>query len=303
MDFDTLRLFASACEAGSLVKVASKEGIAPSGLTKRIQGLERDLGVSLMRRVYRGIAPTPAGQLLLEKTGTLLKNFAEVRDMLDLYRVGDNGIVTIMGSYSMIAGRLTDDITQFMAQEENSKIRINLLEGDKQSIADAVRNGRVAIGVLWTATETSGMQLFPYHQDQAAIVVNQQHPLARLEKMSYSRFLQYDSVRTKTTPMVERMLERTGQIPDLPNRNRIEVPNFDTLLRLVRDRPLAGLCPTEVALRYAKSFGLKIIPLTDAWSKRHHVLACQEATPLHPAAQALLNYLRHVAMPVHASRP
>jgi DNA-binding transcriptional LysR family regulator len=296
MNLDTLRIFASACEAGSLIKVAEKEGLSPSGLTKRIQVMEKDLGVSLIRRVYRGIAPTPAGQLLLEKTGTLLKHFVEVRDMLDMYQAGDNGIVTIMGSYSMTAGRLTDDISRFLSLPGNSKIRIHLLEGDKQTIANAVRDGRVAIGVLWTATETSGMQLFPYHQDQVAVVVNHQHPLAKLTQMSYSRFLHHDSVRTKTTPLVERMLERTGQAHSVPQRNRMEVPNFDTLLRLVKDRPLAGLCPIEVAQRYAKHFQLKVIPLTDKWAKRHHVLACQEATPLHPAAQTLLDHLRTQAI-------
>lgn len=295
MNFDALRLFSSACQAGSLIQVAKREGIAPSVLTKRIQGLEKELGVPLIKRIYRGIAPTPAGKLLLEQAGTLLKNFTEVRDMLSLYQSGNSGVITVMGSYSMVAGRLTEDIGKFLSRENNNKIRIHLLDGDKQAIADAVRDGRVAIGVLWNATETSGLQLHPYHQDQAAVVVNQQHPLAKLDKMGYSRFLLHDSVRTKTTSLVERMLERTGKINAQPKRNRIEVPDFDTLLRLVKDHPLAGLCPVEVARRYAKPFQLKVIPLTDVWAKRHHVLACQEATSLPPAAQALLDHLRQQA--------
>jgi DNA-binding transcriptional LysR family regulator len=295
MDFDTLRLFASACEAGSLTKVATRENLAPSVLTKRIQGLERDLGVTLTKRVYRGIVPTPAGLLLLEKTGTLLKGLAEVRDMLSLYQAGETGIVTVMGSYSMVAGQLTDDISKFLAQTGRSKVRIKLLVGEKQEIATAVRDGRVAIGILWAATETSGLQLHSYRRDQAAVVINLQHPLAHLNKISYQRFSQYASIRTQTTPLVERMLERTGQINSPSQENRIEVPDFDTLLRLVRDQPLAGLCPLEVAQRYAKTFALKAIPLTDTWAKRQHVLVCQEASSLHPVAQSLLDFLSQQA--------
>jgi hypothetical protein len=45
------------------------------------------------------------------------------------------------------------------------------------------------------------------------------------------------------------------------------------------------------SVHYAKPFALKVIPLSDTWAKRQHVLVCQEASQLHPVAQSLLNFL------------
>lgn len=292
MDIDNLRLFVAACETRNLAKIAARENLSPATLTKRIQKLEASLGMALIRRVHRGIEPTPAGLLLLEKGKHLLGNFQDLQEMMGMYSDNHAGVVSVMGSYSMTAGRLTDDLAKFLTLAENKNIKIQLKEGDKQAIVDALRDGRVSLGVLWTATETSGLDLYPYHEDRAGIVVHADHPLAERSELAYSDIAAYETVRTHSTRKVELMLERAGSLRVVPWRNRIEVPSFETLLRMVRTARFAGLCPVQVAKPYTELWGLKVIPLSDAWAKRHHVIACQNSEILPPATRALLNHLR-----------
>lgn len=296
MDLDTLRLFVASCEVGNLAQVAARENLSPSALTKRIQKLEHQLGTQLIKRVHRGIEPTPAGHLLMEKSAVLLGNVQDIRDMLHMHGEPAAGVVTVIGSYSMTAGKLTEDIGNFLSLHENKKVTINLKESDKQGIVDALRSGRASLGVLWNAVETSGLQTFNYHSDHASIIVSHKHPLAKHDSITYDQIFDFETVRTKTTRRTELMLQRLGHILELNRRNRIEVPSFEALLRLVHQCGFVGLCPQGVAEQYQATFKFKIIPLTDSWAKRTHVIACLNEATLHPAAQLLLNHLKAQAL-------
>lgn len=291
MDIDTLKLFVVACELGNLSQVARRFNLSPPTVTRRIQQLEKELGVSLIQRVHKGIAPTADGRLLVEKSTTLLKYLQNITEWIPTTQQR-SGLVTIIGSYSMNAGLLLDDLESFLALDENKNIRIQLKDGDKQTIADDLRNGVAELGVLWNATDTSGLQLYPYRSDQAAAVVHRSHPLAQKNQVSYEDTVQYETVRTKTTQNVELMLRRTGSIEEIAQRNRMEVPTFDAVLRLVKTGRYVGLCPAEVAGKYADFFEIKVMPLTDKWAKRRHVIACSNSLTLSPASLALLEHLK-----------
>lgn len=291
MDIESLKLFVVACELGNLSQAARRVNLSPPTVTRRIQQLEKELGVPLVQRVHRGIAPTAEGRLLVEKSATLLNYLNSITEWAPKSQKR-SGLVTIIGSYSMCAGLLLDDIESFLSLEENKNIRIQLKEGDRQMIADDIRNGAAELGVLWNATDTSGLQLFPYRLDHIAAVVNSKHPLAFKETVSYDEAVQYETVRTKTTQNSESMLKRTGGIVDLAQKNRVEVPTFEAVLRLIKTGRYVGLCPIDIAAQYAEPFNLKIIPLSDRWAERTNILACSNTLTLSLAGQALLDHLR-----------
>jgi DNA-binding transcriptional LysR family regulator len=291
MDTENLRLFVAACEAGSLLKVAQRENLSTPTLTRKIQQLEEHLGTTLLKRGRRGVQPTPEGLLLLEKSMHLLGLIDDLHNLLPSHGKQRSGVITIMGSYSMTAGRLLDDIHNYLLMDENKHVRVILKEADKQTIVDQVRSGGASMGVFWDATETSGLQTFPYGHDQAAVVVHRTHPLARESSVSHKDIIHFPTVRTKTTRLVEVMLERSGIIDSVSQNNRIEVPTFEALLRLVRHGQYAGICPAEVAQVYADFFELKILPITDRWAHRKHVIGCLNSAALTSAARGLLDHL------------
>lgn len=291
MDIENLRLFVSICEAGSLLKVARHEQLSASTLTRKIQQLEQDIGIKLLKRGRRGVQPTPEGQLLLEKSTHMLGLFDDLRGSVAGHGKQRSGVITVMGSYSMTAGRLLSDIHNYLSAEENKNVRIILKEADKQTIVDHVRSGRAAMGVFWDATETSGLETFPYCHDHAAVVVHHAHPLAKKSNVSYKDIIPYQTVRTKTTQLVEAMLERSGTIESVAPNNRIEVPTFEALLRIVSHGDFVGICPAEVAEVYAEFFKLEILPLKDKWAHRRHVIGCLNTAALTTAARSLLDHL------------
>lgn len=57
--------FVEACHVGSLSAVADLLGYTQSAVSRQITALERDLGVTVLRRLPRGVRPTAAGEALL----------------------------------------------------------------------------------------------------------------------------------------------------------------------------------------------------------------------------------------------
>jgi LysR family nitrogen assimilation transcriptional regulator len=67
MELRELRYFRTVVESGSFSKAAVKLMVAQPSLSRQIRALEYELGMSLLRRNARGVSPTEAGKVLLER--------------------------------------------------------------------------------------------------------------------------------------------------------------------------------------------------------------------------------------------
>ena len=64
-DLDDLAAFAAVARTRSFTRAAAELGLSPSALSHAMRGLETRLGVRLLARTTRSVAPTPAGERLL----------------------------------------------------------------------------------------------------------------------------------------------------------------------------------------------------------------------------------------------
>src|SRR3569623_1765579 len=70
--FEGLSAFAMIVDRGSFVRAAAQLGVTPSALSQTIRQLEDRLGVRLLHRTTRSIAPSAAGEKLLARLRPML---------------------------------------------------------------------------------------------------------------------------------------------------------------------------------------------------------------------------------------
>ncbi|RZM35343.1 MAG: LysR family transcriptional regulator, partial [Sphingomonas sp.] len=75
-DLDDLAAFAAVARVGSFTRAAAELGLSPSALSHAMKALETRLGVRLLARTTRSVAPTPAGDLLLRSIEPALASIA-----------------------------------------------------------------------------------------------------------------------------------------------------------------------------------------------------------------------------------
>lgn len=72
-----LTAFLAVAEARSFTKAATKLGLSQSALSQIVQRLEQRLGMRLLNRTTRSVAPTEAGELLLQTLAPALDDWMQ----------------------------------------------------------------------------------------------------------------------------------------------------------------------------------------------------------------------------------
>lgn len=77
--FDDLAAFTQVAKERSFTRAGAKMGVSPSALSQTIKGIEERLGVRLLTRTTRSVAPTEAGERLLK---SIAPRFEEIEHAL-----------------------------------------------------------------------------------------------------------------------------------------------------------------------------------------------------------------------------
>lgn len=83
MNISQLRAFVEVVERGSFSEAARAMGVSQPAVTMQIQGLESDLGVTLLERRYRRVDLTEAGRALLPTARTVMAELDEARTEIE----------------------------------------------------------------------------------------------------------------------------------------------------------------------------------------------------------------------------
>src|SRR6266481_6139167 len=79
-DLNILSAFLAVAEQKSFTRAAKRMGVSPSAMSHAIRGLEEGIGVRLLSRTTRSVAPTEAGEQLLARLRPAL---ADIQGALD----------------------------------------------------------------------------------------------------------------------------------------------------------------------------------------------------------------------------
>lgn len=291
LDLTSLRYFVAVCETGNISRAAEQQHVVPSAISKRLVLLEQDFGVALFERRRRGVSPTPAGEALLAQARGLLSSAARIAQDMASYGAGVRGHVRLLGTVSAIAESLPDDVAAFMGKAAHRDIQVHIEEEFSREIVRRVKDGNAPLGVLWDIANLDGLRTVPYRVDQLSLVVHGSHPLATRKRVAFEDALPYELVGLQSPSAVNAVLEKAAAIAGRPLEFRSTVSNFEAALRVVRANLGSAIVPKDVAQSHARTYGLKVLPLTNAWAKRNYVICFRSREHLSKAAEMLLDFL------------
>jgi DNA-binding transcriptional LysR family regulator len=110
-----LAAFAAVAEHRSFRKAADALGVSRSALSHTLLGLERNLGVRLLNRTTRSVAPTESGAALLTRLDPVLRDLDAALDMLADTR-GPSGALRINANKAATRLLLGDVVPVYLAR-------------------------------------------------------------------------------------------------------------------------------------------------------------------------------------------
>ena len=95
MEMNDLAAFVSVARAGGFRDAARVASVSPSSLSIAVRRLEAKLGLRLLNRSTRSVAPTEAGQRLLDKIAPLFSEMEAALDVLNGFREKPTGTLRL----------------------------------------------------------------------------------------------------------------------------------------------------------------------------------------------------------------
>jgi DNA-binding transcriptional LysR family regulator len=289
----SLRLFVAVCEERNIARAAEREALVASAVSKRIAAIEAGIGAPLLVRGRRGIEPTAAGEALLRQAREVLSTMARMRAELSDFATGAQGSVRVVAAPSVLAEDLADDIGAFLAL--HPKVRVSLDERLSSEIVKAVREGSADLGVLWDASDLSGLTLLPYRRDHLCLVTPLGHALAARRRIAFAEALPHVTVAAAHGGKMDQMLQREAARLGQTLVYRTLVSGMDAAARIVAAGLGPAILPREAVRLHAVSRRLALVPLTDAWAERRFVICLRADGTVSASARLLAEALQRAA--------
>ncbi|MDM9995294.1 LysR family transcriptional regulator [Bartonella henselae] len=130
LDWDKLRVFHAAAEAGSFTHAAQMFHLSQSAISRQVSALEQEVGVSLFQRHARGLILTEQGEILYRTTHDVLMKLESARSQLSESCEKPAGNLRVTSTFGMGAGWLVERMPEFLSLYPD--MRIQLLFDDKE---------------------------------------------------------------------------------------------------------------------------------------------------------------------------
>ncbi|RJX33325.1 MAG: LysR family transcriptional regulator [Oxalobacter sp.] len=132
-----IEAFVSVVDKGSLARAALEQGITPVMLGRRIDALEKRLGVKLMHRTTRHLSLTEQGNLFLEHSRKLLTDLDHAEKLVSEGRHKATGHLIVTAPAAFGRKHVAPYAPAFL--EANPEVRISFNLSDQ--VVDLVREG------------------------------------------------------------------------------------------------------------------------------------------------------------------
>ena len=114
LDWDKLRVFHAAAEAGSFTHAAEKLRLSQSAISRQVSALEQDVGVPLFNRHARGLVLTEQGEMLFRTAHDVLVKLETIKTKLTENKDKPSGVLRVSTTVGLGAGWLTERIQEFL---------------------------------------------------------------------------------------------------------------------------------------------------------------------------------------------
>ena len=283
-----LRLFAAVAEAGTITAGARAVHLSLAAASARLQALEAAVGAALMQRAKTGITLTDAGRTLLRHAGRLQHEMDALHAGMAAHAHGVRSTVRLLCNTAAISEYLPPLLGPFLAARP--QVDVELRELDSQYVLFAMRQERADLGIVADYVATDGLATRTFREDRLVAVLPAALAEGSTRAIAFSALLEQPCVGLPAEAGLSRFLQARALQQGRGLHHRVQVPGFESLMRLVGDGVGVAVMPAPTAARLAGP-AVRVLPLSDDWAVRRLLVCTSADEALTPAAAALMDAL------------
>ncbi|MBW8481674.1 LysR family transcriptional regulator [Actinomadura parmotrematis] len=177
MDLRLLGYVVAIAEEGGVSAAARRLNLTQPTLSRQLRDLERTLGTELFERGPRGLAPTPAGKVLVERGRAVLAEARAAMDDVRLAAEGRAGRLTVTFAGSGINGPLGAALGRLRRELPRVELRLEESFSDAE-MSDGVLDGRFDVAVQRLPARDARLAVRAWWREPLSLFLPAAHPLA-----------------------------------------------------------------------------------------------------------------------------
>jgi DNA-binding transcriptional LysR family regulator len=145
-ELSVLSAFLAVAEARSFTRAATRLGVSPSALSHAIRGLEERIGVRLLARTTRSVAPTEAGEQFIARLGPALADVRGALDQVAGLRDKPAGTVRLVASRMAARMVLAPKLAEFARNYPDVVLDLTVTEESRLDLVGAGFDAGIHLG-------------------------------------------------------------------------------------------------------------------------------------------------------------
>lgn len=234
MDLAELKNFLAVVRSGSFTGAASTLNVTQPALSRQVQRLERELGVTLLERTPGRLGLTPAGERFRKFAEKALAEFESLGRELRSGAGGISGELRIAASTTPGEFLLPDLLGKFTRLHPGVRPQVTI--SDSEHVLVELQNGGAEIGFVGAKMRRQGVEYEEVAEDEIVLAVPAGHPIARKKQvrpqdLAGQKFLDRE-LGSGTLQSVKRILAEHG-VPEPPFRVAMVLSSIQAILQAV----------------------------------------------------------------------
>lgn len=226
MDFKDLSYVLAIAKYQNITKAAESLYITQPTLTKFLQGLERDLGQKLFKRLGNRYVLTYAGERYTAKAGEILNLKKELDlEMGDIIR---NNAGSLKIAFPTMRGTYMLPCTLPIFNSLYPNVKLDILEAHSSQLEGMLQNGEADLAFFNLPVKSPNIDYEIISHEEVVLVLSATHPLAHAGiRRENCRYPWMDLNQMKNEPLIMQIPgQRTRQTVDTLFKNYDFEPNI-----------------------------------------------------------------------------
>ncbi|AFY65863.1 LysR family transcriptional regulator [Geitlerinema sp. PCC 7407] len=248
MRLEQLQAFLAVAETGSFQKAARQCKVTQSTVSRQIQGLEADLGVSLFHRGAQ-VKLTIGGERFLPRARRICQEWKQAVEELADLMAGKQPELCIAAIHSVCGQYLPPVLQRFCQDYPDVQLRVTSLGSDRA--LKVLRDGLVDLAIVMDnrlLTANAELVVDPLYDESIEILMAADHPLTQFDPVPWSELVKYPQVVFKDGYGMQRLVQEQFQRQGATLNAVLELNTLDAFRGIIRQGELIALLPRAAIL-------------------------------------------------------
>jgi DNA-binding transcriptional LysR family regulator len=281
MDIRYVQSFVSVVEFGSIAEAARRLDLTPAAVAARINALEKELGIDLIKRAGRVVKPTETGMVFLERARSVLR---EIRELASIASNGSAIGEMRLGVFVSAMVSVLPPVLKLL-YDKHPELKIFVRVGASIDLCNQVGSGDLdaAIAVEPQFAIGKGCEWKALVEEELVVIA----PAALAQRDAHDLLQNEPFIRYDRTVLGGQLADRYLRDHGIRPRQRLEIDGLLAIAALVEQGLGVGLIPDWSPL-WTRGMAIARLPLPSRPPLRRVGLVWSECGPRAALAREFL---------------